>query len=38
LPELFVDSLLWLVVFFTVYSGLHYLWRTRQLVSSAPEA
>ena len=38
LPELFVDALLWLVVFFTVYSGLHYLWRTRQLVSSASEA
>jgi len=36
MPELFVDSLLWLTVFFTVYSGLHYLWRAPRLAAMPP--
>jgi len=37
LPDLFVASLLWLTVFFTVYSGVHYLWRAPRLAPTHPE-
>ncbi len=34
LPELLVLGLQWTVVFFTTYSGLHYLWRVRHQISA----
>lgn len=37
LPEAFVLFLLWLVVFFTVFSGVHYLWRVRHQLAQAEE-
>lgn len=38
MPGWFVEFLLWCVVFFTVLSGLHYLWRAPRLASRPPEA
>ncbi len=32
--DLLLEALLWTVVFFTVYSAVHYLWRARSLVGA----
>ncbi len=34
-PEAFLEVLLWVVVFFTAYSGLHYLWRAKSLIGAS---
>lgn len=31
LPEIVINYFMWLVVFFTLISGFHYLWRTRKI-------
>jgi uncharacterized membrane protein YqaE (UPF0057 family) len=35
-PDWIVAILLWSVAFFTVFSGLHYLWRMKTMIKDSP--